>query len=194
MRHNLTDILSIIKDRRTIYPEQFSNRKVHKEQIENLLEAANWAPTHGMTEPWRFKIYSQQSKVDFLNFCAESYKKWAGQEKFLQSKYDKFLSRSEKTSYVIAVWMKRQKSGKISELDETMAVAASIQNMHLTATAYGLGFFWSTPKFMLSSEFNQHLGIEAEDRCLGILYVGYPEVEWPKSRRGIIYNKTEWFE
>ncbi len=194
MRHNLTDILNIIKDRRTIYPEQFSARKVHKEQVETLLDAANWAPTHGMTEPWRFKIYSKEAQTNFLKFCAESYKKWAGEEKFLQSKYDVFEKRNAKTSFTIVVYMKRQETEKISELDETMAVAAAIQNMHLVATAYGLGFFWSTPKFMLLPDFNQHLNIGEKDKCLGIIYLGYPEIAWPKSKRGIIYNKTEWFE
>jgi nitroreductase len=194
MRHNLTDILNIIKDRRTIYPEQFSSRKVHKEQVEVLLEAANWAPTHGMTEPWRFKIFSKGAQSNFLKFCAESYKNWAGEEKFLQSKYDVFAKRDVKTSFVIAVYMKRQESQKISELDEIMAVASSIQNMHLAATAYGLGFFWSTPKFMLLPEFNQYLNIGESDKCLGIIYIGYPEIDWPKSKRGIIYNKTEWID
>ena len=40
---------------------------------------------------------------------------------------------------VIVIGMKRQPSGKISELDEIQAVACAVQNMHLTATAHGLG-------------------------------------------------------
>ena len=37
MRHNLSDVIELIKDRRTIYPEFYSERQVHKEQIELLL-------------------------------------------------------------------------------------------------------------------------------------------------------------
>lgn len=33
---------------------------VSSEQIEALLEAANWAPTHGRTEPWRFVVLGKE--------------------------------------------------------------------------------------------------------------------------------------
>ena len=34
LRFNLSEVNELIRSRRTIYPEQFSTRKVHKEQIE----------------------------------------------------------------------------------------------------------------------------------------------------------------
>ena len=37
MRHNLSEVIEVIKDRRTIFPEFYSDRMVHKEQIEMLL-------------------------------------------------------------------------------------------------------------------------------------------------------------
>ena len=38
MRYNLSEITELIRNRRTIYPEQFSERKVHREQIELMLK------------------------------------------------------------------------------------------------------------------------------------------------------------
>ena len=49
MRHNLSDTTALIKDRRSISPEQFSDRRVHKEILEEILTNGTWAPTHGMT-------------------------------------------------------------------------------------------------------------------------------------------------
>ena len=56
MRYNLSEITEIIRDRRSIYPEQYSKRKIHREQIELLLNNAIWAPSHGLTQPWRFVV------------------------------------------------------------------------------------------------------------------------------------------
>ena len=58
MRYNLSEITELIRNRRTIYPEQFSDRKVHLEQIELILNNAQWAPTHGNTQPWRFVVFA----------------------------------------------------------------------------------------------------------------------------------------
>ena len=57
MRHNLSETTELLRDRRSISPERYSSRKVHKEIVEQVLTNATWAPTHGMTQPWRFKAY-----------------------------------------------------------------------------------------------------------------------------------------
>ena len=51
----------IIKNRRSIFPNQFSGKEVSKEEIKILLEVANWAPTHRKTQPWRFKVFREDS-------------------------------------------------------------------------------------------------------------------------------------
>ena len=65
MRFNVSEINECIRTRRSIYPVQFSSRKVHKELIETLLENARWAPTHKLTQPWRFKIYYDKAADNF---------------------------------------------------------------------------------------------------------------------------------
>lgn len=184
--------MSLIKERRTIYPENFSSRKVHREQLELLLEAANWAPTHGHTEPWRFKVFSDQGLKNLMEELAEIYKEITPEEKFLESKYKRFSARAEKSSFVIAIVMKRTENSKIPEMDEIMAVAASVQNLMLLASAYGIGTFWATGGMAYSERIKQYLHLDEKDRCLGFIYVGYPEGEWPQGKRNIWLNKVEW--
>ena len=90
--------------------------------------------------------------------------------------------------------MKRGDNEKIPEIEEVEAVACAIQNMCLTATAYGLGSFWSSPKIIYTPEMNKFLKLKTEDKCLGILYVGYPSIDWPKGQRKPIEYLTEWNE
>lgn len=35
--------------------------------LEQMLEAANWAPTHGRTEPWRFVVLGADALQDMIS-------------------------------------------------------------------------------------------------------------------------------
>lgn len=192
MRFNLSEITDLIKNRRTIYPEQFSDRKVHKEQLELILNNAQWAPTHGNTQPWRFKVFTEESRQVLSDFLAETYLKLTPPEAQNDLKLAKMMQRPMQASAVIAVCMERQPTEKILEIEEIEAVACAIQNMHLTCTAYGVGGFWATPKLIYSQEMNQFLKIGEKDKCLGLFYIGYPAIEWPTAHRKPLEYTTEW--
>lgn len=192
MRFNLSEITELIKTRRTIYPEQFSERKVHKEQIELLLNNAQWAPTHGNTQPWRFKVFTENGLQKLSNFLGETYLKTTPKDAQNDLKLAKLITRPLKSSVVIAVCMERQKEEKILEIEEIEAVACAIQNLHLSCTAYGLGGFWSTPKLIYSDDMNEFLKLNKKDKCLGLFYIGYPSIEWPKAHRKPLEYTTEW--
>ena len=113
MRFNLSEITELIRSRRTIYPEQFSSRKVHREQVELILNNAIWAPTHGNTQPWRFQVFMEDGRQKLADFLAETYLKTTPKEAQSDLKLAKLLSRPMKSSVIIAVSMERQKEEKI---------------------------------------------------------------------------------
>lgn len=194
MKYNLSEITSVIKDRRTIYPEDFSDRKLHREIIENLLNNAIWAPNHGMTQPWRFKVFTGKGIEKLANFQSEKYKEITPQEKYDEGKYEKLKSRPYLAQAIIAICMERQKSEKIPEIEEIAAIACSVQNIYLTCTAYGLGAYWGSGGLTYTNEMKHFLGLGVKDRCLGFLYLGYPKSEWPKSHRKPIEYISEWID
>ena len=193
MRFNLSEINELIRERRTIYPEQFSSRKVHREQIEVILNNAQWAPTHGNTQPWRFKVFmGEDHRQDLSQTLGKLYQEVIPVDKQNDQKLAKLMRRPMITSALIAVCMERQPEERIPEIEEVEAVACAIQNMHLTCTAYGLGGFWSTPKLIYTPQMNEYLGLGEKDKCLGLFYIGYPEIEWPKAHRKPLEYTTEW--
>jgi nitroreductase len=192
MRFNLSEINELIRERRTIYPEQFSERQVHREQIEVILNNAQWAPTHGNTQPWRFKVFTDEGRQTLSTYLGQAYLNFTPEDKQNDLKLKKLILRPLKSSVVIAVCMKRQAEEKILEIEEIEAVACAIQNIHLTCTAYGLGGFWSTPKLIYTQEMNHFLKIGNKDKCLGLFYIGYPAIEWPKAHRKPLEYTTEW--
>lgn len=192
MKFNLSEINDLIKSRRTIYPENYSTRKVHQEQIENILNNGQWAPTHGNTQPWKFIIFQEAARQRLADFLGETYLKLTPKEDQKDHKLAKLITRPLQASVVIAVCLNREENSKISEIEEIEAVACAIQNMHLTATAYGLGAFWSTPKLMYTEDFNTFLKLKSPQKCLGLFYLGYPEAEWPKGHRRPLEYNSEW--
>lgn len=193
MKFNLSEIVEVIEERRTIFPEQFSKRKVHKEIIEKMLNAAKWAPTHKLTQPWRFTVFHDSGLEKLASFHAEAYKQFVGEENFNQAKYDKIKSRPLLSSAVIALVMQRDEAERVAEQEEIASVAIAVQNMSLVATAYGIGTYWGTGGRIYSPEMHQFLGLNPNDKVLGLLFVGYPENDWPRKtpRRPIEYF-TEW--
>ena len=56
----LTDALTAIKTRRSV--KEYSPTQIPREWIEELLDAAHWAPNHKLTHPWRFHVFSGEGR------------------------------------------------------------------------------------------------------------------------------------
>ncbi len=194
MRHNLSDTNELIRDRRTIGPEKYSSRKVHKEVVEEILRNGTWAPTHGMTQPWRFKVFMGEGVKRIGDRLPVWYKEYVSEEKFSQKKFDKLQARGERCSVIIAVTMVPDPNGRIPEIEEIEAIACAVQNMYLTCTAHGIGAKYSTPGYLYTEGVREFLKLEEGGKVLGLFYLGYPEVEWPKSHRKPLEYVTEWIE
>jgi nitroreductase len=183
---------SLIRHRRTIKPEQYLDREVDESIVQQILENANWAPTHGLTEPWRFVVFTGRARHRFAEFLAETYKTITPTQDFKPNKHQAMRTNALHAPVVIAIGMKRQECEKIPELDEIQAVACAVQNMCLTAAAYGLGAFWSTNSAAVSDAMRDFLGLGPKDRSLGLLYLGYPACPWPSGKRGPVVEKIRW--
>ena len=124
------ETLSLIKSRRSVFPKDYTGERVPESVIKELLEAANWAPTHGKTEPWRFVIFSSQEAISNLY---ELFNQHAKATMSAES-YAEFVDRQQKkgkdrknVSHLVALMMKRQaKEEKLMpEWEEIAATACS---------------------------------------------------------------------
>ncbi len=183
-------IANIIKNRRSVKAQAMNGRKIPNEQIEALLELADWAPTHGYTEPWRFVIY--ENPADFCAQHAELYKQSNPGDKFDAFNFNKLLHQGDAVSHVIIAVMKRGDLPKIPALEEIAAASCAIQNILLGATALNIASFWSTGGMALKPELKSFLGYSEDDQVMGILYLGYAD-EFPEGRRMVpIQEKIHW--
>lgn len=195
MRFNVSEINECIRTRRSIYPAQFSERRVAKELIEVMLENARWAPTHKLTQPWRFKVFYGKGVKTFAEFHSEKYKAITSEADFKPMKYKKLRNNAEKSSAIIALIMHRDEQERVPEEEEIASVAMAVQNIYLTCSAYGLAGYWGSGGLTRTPEMHDFLHLANNERCMGFFYLGYPALDWPKKtermeRRSIM----EWIE
>lgn len=182
----------IIKNRRTTKPTFFTDEKLRDEDIKEMLEAANWAPTHKLTEPWRFIVFSENAKNEFGKQHANLYKNTQAADMFDQNKYDKLKLIAAKASHIIAIIMQRDEEERVREIEEIAAVACAVQNMMLVATEKGFAQIWSSGGLTYHDEMKKYLGFAEKDKVMGFLYLGKSDLK-PKSKRfSSAEAKTVW--
>lgn len=183
------ELKQIIKNRRSVFPDQYNSKPISKDVIMELLEAGNWAPTHKRTEPWRFKILQGDIKNELGIFLSKKFKETT--DKFSEFKYNKIQRNFKNTGAVIAICMARDPEESIPEWEEIAATAMAVQNMWLTATDLGLGAYWSSPG--LIDFMDEFFTLKPNEKCLGFLFLGYYDGSSPEREPKPIEDKIEWF-
>ena len=182
----------IIYGRRSLYPRQYSGERIDDEVIRQILEYANTAPNHKKTEPWRFIVFSDQSKDDLIDFMKQYYVSSTNKEEISQKKLDSFSMKKEKTSHIIGIVMKRDEAERVPEIEEIAAVSCAVQNLYLSLNTFDLAGYWSTGKIMFSEEIRNYLNIDGKDRFLGFFYLGKVGVDVPLPQRSSVESKITW--
>ena len=190
---NFEILQDIIRNRRSSKPALMNGKKIDDAAIRQLLELADWAPTHGHTEPWRFIVFANDAVQRFCKDHAELYKKYTSEEKFETAKFEKLLHNGYHCSHIIAVYMKRGTNPKITAREEICAVAAAIQNILLGASTLDIAALWSTGGLTYHRAMKTYFGLHDEDHMIGLLYLGYSDQQ-PKEGRRIVplQEKIEW--
>tara|TARA_Y100001934_G_scaffold133240_1_gene161387 strand:- start:1342 stop:1941 length:600 start_codon:yes stop_codon:yes gene_type:complete len=181
----------VIRQRRSIKPSALSDRPVAREAIEALLDAGNWAPSHYLTEPWRFVVVEGQARHELADVFLEAV--LAAEPKADEYKRKKVHGKPLRSPTLIVVIRQGGEHPKAKDHEDEWAVACAVQNMALAAAARGLGLFWSTGTPMAHPLVAEHFGCDDRSRVMGFLYVGWPAADaWPEGRRGDVSDKTEW--
>jgi len=181
-----------VKNRRSVFPSQFdSSRKIPDEIVQQILINATWAPNHGKTEPWFFKVFTGAGLQTFANLQSTLYKESAA-DKFKEDKFLKLQQTPLLASHIISIGMKRTTTKQIPEIEDIEAVACAVQNIYLSAAAYGLGGYWTTGGVTYLEKAQHHFGLGEPDKLLGFFYLAYIAIPSPAANRSPIEDKVSW--
>ena len=179
------NVSKIIRQRRSIYPSQFIKKKINKKVIIELLKNANTAPSHKLTQPWFFKIFSGSSKKRLAHELIKI-------KKIEDTKVkDKIFNNFYLSSHILCICSR--KSELIPEWEEIAATSMAVQNIWISCSnTKNIGGYWSTPKNI--QKINKFLKLKKNEECLGIFYIGvYENLNHRKIKRKNIMSDTEWF-
>lgn len=165
------DTFEAIKTRRTV--KAFAGGELPRERLTRLLEAASWAPTHRLTQPWRFAVLDRAAIARWSGFVVNrpDIIGWPDPAKGA-AKWAKLAERLPTLSaIVIATWILDPDPGLDHE--EHAAASAAVQNLLLAATADGLGSFWSTNAAFAHPESLRWVGCDPQaEGFLGAIWLG----------------------
>lgn len=188
------DVHQLIRNRRSIYPGQYSGKTIDDSIIHDIMENANWAPNHYHTEPWRYIIFKDAGLIRLMETLAELYKEHSG-DNFNEAKYQRYAARANQVSHAIVVVVDISDKPNLPEVEEICAVACSVQNILLTASSYSnIGGYWSSGMLVYLPEFAEFLGLADNQTCLGTVYLGSLKKDaiQAKSTRRPVGEKIQW--
>ncbi len=188
----LADITVLIHRRRSVFPNFYlPDQPIERALIEQLLENANQAPSHKMTQPWRFRVFhSLESRQQLGDYLQDFYVKNTPPEQFSEAKKQKTGDSPRRAGAVIALCRHFDPANGLPEWEETAALACAVENMWLSCTAAGLGCYWSSPKAALQGSTIFHL--QEGDSCFGLFYLGWHRMPDIPNKRRPVAEKTIW--
>ena len=189
----ISELNDLLKTRRSIFPKSYIQGKdIPESDILQILENANFAPSHRLTEPWRFKILRGAAKQRLADFMVEDYLAMTPIEAQSEVKMQKMAENPTRSAVAIALVLKRHEE-LLPEWEEIASLAMAVQNMWLTCSILGIGCYWSSPT-AITLRGQDFLKLAADERCLGLFYMGYHNVstaDLPAVRKPIA-EKITW--
>ena len=204
---SLAATMALVKARRSVMPKDLSGDMLARAEVEAVLEAATWAPTHHRNQPWRFLVLEGAVAISgYLDRLDAWYADH--REEIAQEESAKFQAKLEgcrstwpsQASHVVVLGMVRQAGAtRAAEWEEIAAVGCAVQNLHLALTAIpGAAGFWSSHTWCRrardGAELREYLGLaDPEDRVLGAFVMGrVADAARFRSKRDPWAEKTRW--
>ncbi len=185
-------LLNAIASRRSFALKELSPDPIDLEAVKLMLEAANWAPSHGQTEPWRFAVFSGNARHTLSEAFGTAFRLLNPDQPPGSSGEKSQRQRVWQAPVWIAIGM--QPNPKRPEWEELIAVGCAVQNLHLMASALGFAGKWTSGGCVVHPHVASVIGFAPKTRLLGFFYVGRPvNDQWPRGRRRLLAEKVVWY-
>ncbi|WP_448139344.1 nitroreductase family protein [Sphingobacterium siyangense] len=184
------DVLKAIHYRRSVFQASFTEEEVSKEDILSILEAANAAPTHKRTQPWRFVIFRKEGLERLGTELSRIYKSVTPTEKYTEATEITMGKKATQSNVAIAIVVNY--TGEVPEWEELACTAAAVENMWLATHSLNIGGYWATPG--LINHLGGFLNLEENQKCIGLFYLGHHQSEAREPIRTPIADKIRWEE
>jgi len=166
---------------------------VARQSLEQMLEAAVWAPNHRMTEPWRFYVLSSD----------DAKSRFAGMRRQLratafpnpdapeaQKALERIVQDTVATPAIIVVAVHQDADEERRE-EDTAATFMAIENLMLAGVELNVATYLRTGPIMRDADLRSMLKLEDDRRIVAIVYAGHAS-DTPQKKRTPAHEKTVW--
>lgn len=167
------DILEVIKTRRSI--RKFKPDPISDEIINEILEAAVWAPSHRNSQPWEFALIGPQTRGRLNQIYQDFMEKVVLPDPELPpparegilSLIDNFGG----APYMLAV-LSRPPQDDLEVLENPITAGLAVQNMCLAAWNKGVGSIWLSLGTLPRAD--EILQVKPGYQVISVVALGYP--------------------
>jgi nitroreductase len=185
-------VFNTVKKRRSI--GKMTQERPTRQQIEQMLEAATHAPNHHKVEPWKFIVLTGKAREELGAIMAQSLASRLDETTSdkAQARLNKERTKLLRSPVVIVAAAELPTLPNVLEIENIEAVAASVQNMLLTAEEMGLACMWRTGDAAYDPRVRQWLGLAPEEHIVAFVYVGFPAIPQLERVPTHFEKKTTW--
>lgn len=188
----INNLAALLRNRRSV--RQYSDRPVADEQIEQVLEAARWAPSPHGRQPWRFVVLTQtETKLRLIESMGATWQQNLEMDKqapeIINIRREKSRQRILQAPVIILPCLyledldqypdeRRQNDEKIMAIQ---SIGAAIQNMLLMAYDLGLDGGWMCAPLFCPEVVCDALQLDPRLIPQALITIGYAAAD-PKRR------------
>ncbi|MBU1212074.1 MAG: nitroreductase [Alphaproteobacteria bacterium] len=166
-----TEILDFLSTRRSLKPTMFAKEGPSPDELTRILTIAARVPDHKKLNPWRFIVFSGETRAKagelFATACAAEDRQQPSEIR-LQTERGRFL----RAPLVVAVISRPVENPGAPEWEQILSAGAAAFNLCLAANALGYGTCWITEWIAYSAIVKEGLGLSETERVAGFVYIG----------------------
>ncbi len=173
----------LIRSRRSV--RAFEPRPLPREAVARCLEAAVWAPNHGLTQPWRFAVLG-----------GAALRELAALSSTLEARQPPDPGQDaagplQQAAAAVAVWQAEAPDARTGAADR-LAVAAAVQNLLLCAWDEGWAGTWLGGPLLSDPAVRRLVRAPGGDDLAAVLALGWPAEVPPLRPRRRLAELTRW--
>jgi nitroreductase len=163
--------LDLLRTRRSLKPDKLTAPGPSAAQLDTILSIAARVPDHKKLAPWRFVVFEGEARAKAGELFAEACR--AGDKEppspvRLEFERNRFL----RAPTVVAVISRVVESAGAPEWEQVLSSGAACFNLCLAANAMGFATCWITEWVAYSATVRAGLGLAANERIAGFIYIG----------------------
>ena len=177
--------MNVINNRRSI--RKYKNIPVNQDDLNIILQAGLLAPSAKHRQPWKYYVYTGKAKEQILSCMEHGLHREEGEEAVLPTfRYclpDAFNTLRIMNEAPVLIMIENTNGSspyepidvaqRITEISDSLAIGASVENILLAATELGYGTLWIANTCFAYPELVDYMNLKGQ--LVGAIALGVPD-------------------